>query len=374
MSNKLLFVCQWGKDRRKSWSGTHYGIFNALQEYVNLENVDIGMYNGTVYSLVEKAQKAICKILHLKKDFDCAALHHYQKVLRRKYFYNSKGKWTAIQFAECPQQNNILSYYYQDLSASIIKLLYEKDNDMFGYSGFSRVSPKSIYKRTQMQEGAYKSAAGIFCMGKWFQKYLIENGIPANKVHFVGAGINIDANKIDYSLKTGNKILFVGRDFRRKNGPLVLEAFENAKKIRGDIELYIAGANKQKDIDGVHWLGDVPSSKLAHYFNLCDVFCMPSKFEAYGIVFIEALTFGLPCIGRNAYEMPNLIEDNVTGKILMKEDSKELAEDMLLLLENSEIVNTVRARREEFIQQYSWQAVAERMLAIIKEDALKLNN
>ena len=37
---------------------------------------------------------------------------------------------------------------------------------------------------------------------------------------------------------------------------------------------------------------------------------MPSYFEAYGLVFIEALTYGLPCIGRNAFEMPNFIQDS----------------------------------------------------------------
>ena len=46
---------------------------------------------------------------------------------------------------------------------------------------------------------------------------------------------------------------------------------------------------------------------------MCDVFCMPSYFEAYGLVFVEALTFGLPCIGRNCYEMPYFIEEGKTG-------------------------------------------------------------
>ena len=49
---------------------------------------------------------------------------------------------------------------------------------------------------------------------------------------------------------------------------------------------------------------------------MCDVFCMPSYFEAYGLVFVEALTFGLPCIGRNCYEMPYFIEDGKTGLLL----------------------------------------------------------
>ena len=150
-----------------------------------------------------------------------------------------------------------------------------------------------------------------------------ELNLPKGKVHHVGGGCNIDVSRIDVSKKTGNKILFVGRDFKRKNGPLVVEAFKKAKAVSPEIELYIAGTNNVNiDYDGIHILGDISSEELTEYFNICDIFCMPSIFEAYGLVFPEALTFGLPCIGRDAYEMPHFIEENETGYLLKEEDRK----------------------------------------------------
>lgn len=172
---------------------------------------------------------------------------------------------------------------------------------------------------------------------------------------------------IDESQKRGNKILFVGKDFKRKNGPLVLEAFYRAKKVRPNIELYIAGPTTLK-VDntlGVHNLGQLTFDELVAYFNLCDIFCMPSKFEAYGIVFPEALTFGLPCIGRNAFEMPYFIEDGVTGYLLERENAEELSELMLKLLENRNIQNNVKSRREYFLNEYSWDTVAKRIVEVI---------
>ena len=251
------------------------------------------------------------------------------------------------------------------MSVSVVREMYEKDWESFQVCGFSNQSYQSMITREKIQNSAFVKAAGIFCMGEWYRRYLIERGISPNKIYTVGAGINLDANKIDASQKEGNKILFVGRDFKRKNGPLVLEAFQKAREKRRDIELYIAGPSKQKDADGVHWLGDVSSDRLAEYFNRCDVFCMPSKFEAYGIVFIEALTYGLPCIGRNAFEMPYLIQDGKTGFLLQDEDAWLLAQLMLRALEDSQMKENVVTNRAHYLKEYSWDMVARKMAEVI---------
>lgn len=169
-------------------------------------------------------------------------------------------------------------------------------------------------------------------------------------------------------MKRGNKILFVGRDFIRKGGYLTYEAFCELKRQKPDCELYVAGpaSNPIKSpINGYHFLGDCNSDILAYYFNLCDIFCMPSYFEAYGLVFIEALTYGLPCIGRNCYEMPYFIQDGVTGFLIDEDNPLLLANRMLQLLENETIKQNVLARREWYVQNYSWDAVAQRILQVI---------
>ena len=67
-------------------------------------------------------------------------------------------------------------------------------------------------------------------------------------------------------------------------------------------------------------LGNLPADKVQYYYNICDVFVLPSRFEAFGIVFVEALCYGLPCIGRNLMEMPNLIQNNETGLLIPAEE------------------------------------------------------
>lgn len=98
---------------------------------------------------------------------------------------------------------------------------------------------------------------------------------------------------------------------------------------------------------------------------MCDVFCMPSKFEAYGLVFIEALTFGLPCIGREAYEMPYFIEDGKTGYLLRKETPEALSNLIIAAISNKVMRDTVMSMRDTYIREYSWNSVCKRITEII---------
>ena len=122
------------------------------------------------------------------------------------------------------------------------------------------------------------------------------------------------------------------------------------------------------DLDGYHFLGDCNYKETAEIFNLCDVYCMPSYFEAYGLVFIEALTFGLPVIGRNSFEMPYFIDEGETG-MLLHEDNVDVLSDMIEdLLVNNDVKRNVRERRDYFLSQYSWDGVAKRICSVIEED------
>lgn len=99
--------------------------------------------------------------------------------------------------------------------------------------------------------------------------------------------------------------------------------------------------------------------------NMCDIFCMPSYFEAYGLVFVEALTFGLPCIGRDCYEMPYFIQDGETGLLLKDDDPRELAGLMKRALDDTSLQRNVADRRLQYIEEYSWKTVAGRIAKVM---------
>lgn len=231
---------------------------------------------------------------------------------------------------------------------------------------------KYVRQRAYIQLNYYKSCSGIFTMGKWLKDYLVrECAVPENRIYPVGGGINVDESLInDVPNKNNKRILFIGRDYIRKGLPELYAAFLVLRRSLPDVELYVAGPSKDpypQAVDGYHYMGDCSHEKLSELLNLCDVFAMPSHFEAYGLVFIEALCYGLPCLGRNAYEMPYFIEDGKTGILLNSYDASYMASQLTRLLGDEEIKKNVINKREWYLREYSWSAVAERIARIIGE-------
>lgn len=169
--------------------------------------------------------------------------------------------------------------------------------------------------------------------------------------------------------------MFVGKDFKRKGGYITYEAFKLLREQGEKVELYVIGPQSdpiENPVEGYHFIGQIPFNEEAKYYNMCDVFCMPSYFEAYGLVFVEALTFGLPCIGRNCYEMPYFIQDGETGLLLNYDDPHELARLMLRLMHEESFSLNVLSKRQQYIHDYSWDNVARKIYTIIKSEVLKL--
>jgi glycosyltransferase involved in cell wall biosynthesis len=263
------------------------------------------------------------------------------------------------------------TYVYQDLSVDYVRYMSLHLPKVYSSSGFSELCPKAVEKRRHLQNDYYRHhCSGILTMGKWLAEDLVtRTGIPRELVHHVGGGVNtrvLDNSQIE---RYGNKILFVGRDWQRKGLPITMEAFRLLRQSMPNAELYVAGPlhdpYADSSIEGYHYLGDMNNETLSHYFAICDVFCMPSYFEAYGLVFIEALTAGLPCIGRNCYEMPYFIEDGETGYLIDEDDAEELAQKMSLLLQDERIKENVCQKHDWYVKEYSWNAVAERMSEIM---------
>ena len=126
----------------------------------------------------------------------------------------------------------------------IIRFLKENSKQISGFESFNL---NDLYKRREWQLKVYEKCSGIFTMSKWLAKSLVmDTGLPSKKVHVVHAGVNIMPDKINYHLLGKNKketiILFIGRDFFRKGGDLVVEAFKILKKkYSSNLKLIIIG-------------------------------------------------------------------------------------------------------------------------------------
>ena len=126
------------------------------------------------------------------------------------------------------------------------------------------------------------------------------------------------------------------------------------------------------DIDiietGVECLGKVTRKELSSIMRKASLMCLPSIFEAYGLAFPEALCFGIPCIGRNRYEMPYFIDEGENGYLLKHDDPQELADLMMKALNNAAMLEYTVSNAKEERRKYSWEAVAYRIHTVVSSN------
>lgn len=367
---KLIFAARWDSIKERTWSGTTFALFSELKKYYEVESFEL---KEPLCARIKRKVNKIFSIQIFHEDFQVKMLKHVNRKFEKKY---GAQELIVFQFTETPRTNYTNNFIFQDLCVSSVYNLMKNEPEIFELTEFSNFSEMDMLKRIKNQQEFYNNCSAIFTMGQWMRDFIIKNcNVPANKIFAVGGGINIERDKFEPSKKNRKRFLFVGRNFERKGGTLVVEAFKKLRKMYvPDAELYIAGPqnNRWEGIEGITFLGDIGPNELIKYYNLCDVFCMPSYFEAYGLVFGEALCYGLPCIARNKYSMSEFIEDGINGYLVKSNDINELCEKMKMLIQNDEIFEYVMAHRECYINEYSWETVGKKINEVIKEK-VKIN-
>lgn len=150
-----------------------------------------------------------------------------------------------------------------------------------------------------------------------------EAGIPGNKLRLIYSGISsVKSNMtaIHFPKRCIN-LLFVGRFDAQKGIDYLLNVFKKCH--RNDIHLTVIGDNVVGDskkvnmvnTDKITFCGWVPREQLAGYYKGCDAVILPSRWEAFGLVGVEAMKYGKPIIVSNRGALPELINEEENGFI-----------------------------------------------------------
>jgi len=218
----------------------------------------------------------------------------------------------------------------------------------------------------KLEKETYLKADKVFVMGPHVRISLIDSySVDPEKVIVVGGGSNITTklNKDPEFREKSYKdriILFVGRYFKYKGGGDLLQAFKIVKKKFKDAKLIIVGCRPKVKIDGVEVVGKLKPDQLEKYYEKAQVFVMPSLWEPWGNVWIEGMTYQLPCIGTNVGSIPYIIEDGKTGFIVKPKNPEKIAERLIYLFENPHIME--QFGREGFfraVKNFTWDRVVD---------------
>ena len=156
--------------------------------------------------------------------------------------------------------------------------------------------------------------------------FVLDHGVDAGSVGVCRPLIDLPAPQPRPAANGAINIGFVGHDFHRKGGHVLLKATEG--RVGNGLTLTYVGAGIPPEIEGpgVRVIGSAPRETLmAEIFPAFDIFCLPTLEDANPLVLVEAASLGIPCVATTVGLIHELVRDGETGLLVPPEDPDTLA-------------------------------------------------
>ncbi len=123
----------------------------------------------------------------------------------------------------------------------------------------------------------------------------------------------------------------------------------------------------------VVFLGKRDQDTLPYYYSAAQVLVMPSLYESFGMVALEAMACGTPVIASEVGGLAYLVKDGETGFTVPDEDPDALCEKLIALLGDTELRQKMGKVAAEYAKDYGWEKIAVQILDTYK-DVIKKEN
>jgi len=114
--------------------------------------------------------------------------------------------------------------------------------------------------------------------------------------------------------------------------------------------------------DLVVFLGKRSQDTLPYYYSAAEVVVMPSHYESFGMVALEAMACGTPVIASQVGGLAYLIQDNVTGFVVPDSEPEGLANKISMLLQDKNLREKFGRQGAEYSKDYSWENIADKVI------------
>lgn len=204
----------------------------------------------------------------------------------------------------------------------------------------------------------------IVCVSQYEYDEAIKWGLDKSKLVVIYNGVEppeiiVDSDVENDSENNGLNILFVGRlDFQKGIDIVERIAIELGKKCR----VVIVGGGvhsnpKLAQAENIIYTGWVSKENMAHYYQQADVLLMPSRWESFGLVAVEAQSYGLPVVASRCSSLPEVVLEGTTGFLFPVGDVDEACRIMRSLNQLE-----LRIMRDKAVEFYNSNFTSEKMI------------
>ena len=117
----------------------------------------------------------------------------------------------------------------------------------------------------------------------------------------------------------------------------------------------------------VVFLGKRAQDTLPYYYSAAEVLVMPSFYESFGMVALEAMACGTPVIASQVGGLAFLVRDGETGYTVPEGDPSALCDKLTLLLSDHELREQMAVRAAEYAQGYNWEKIATQIVDVYED-------
>ena len=373
---KIAFLTSLDARDKKSWSCTYYSMAEALQKYCG----EI-YYIGPIKSRMESILSFFEKLLRFlfKKNFKY--LHSimlsksYAKLFTRKLsnqHYDiifAPSVSTEIAFLD----TKIPIIYFSDTTFKLMINFYKSYSNLF---------KRSIRNGNLIEFSAINKASLIIYPTKWpVQSAVNDYNGDINKIHTIQLGTNVKKiPSIDIILKRNLNdpciLFFLGVNWDRKGGTIAFNTLLKLEELGIHSKLIVCGCVPPSNLKH-KWMTVIPyldrnheiqNNKLYNLYLTSHFIFLPTRAETMGMVFCEALAFGLPSITTDVGGVKEVVIEKKTGFTLPHSaDSVDYAEIITKTWQDKTLyIEMVKNCYKYYNTNFSWELWANKLNTLIK--------
>jgi glycosyltransferase involved in cell wall biosynthesis len=258
------------------------------------------------------------------------------------------------------------------------KVFFTHNSDAFSfYKKFAVEYNKFNYFffdiKKRIEEDVMRRSARVVALNKGIQDYLHKRGITNTAI----IPNCVDITK--YQNESYSKyIMYVGRLDKVKGLDYLIKAFYELKDVyqhdlvligsgpdEGRLRKMVASMNIENRIKFIPWLDNM---KLREYYSKCSVFVLPSLFETFGVVLLEAMASAKPVIASDVMGPRNIVTHGKNGFLFKKGNTQGLKKYLEVLLNDVKLRNRIGENARKTVEEnYSFNKISGELLSLYEQ-------
>ncbi len=376
---KIAYATTFDSNDISNWSGTPFHMSKAFtQNGVEIERI----------GNLSRRLPAFFKIKQFWKDFACGQRESPRfNTVTAKYYSEQADKQIAqmnVQAIVAPQINPIV---YLNTKKPIVLWTDALYSSLVAfYPAFCNHSASTIEQGNIVtQETLARCELAIFS-SDWAARGALElYGASKDKVKVVPFGANIDCqhtltdihNMLKKRSRDTVKLLFLGKHWLRKGGDIVFNIAKALHAAGQKVELNFVGCHPPKEVDIPSYIkchGFISKKKpegvekITRLLSESHFLFVPSRAEAYGVVFCEANAYGLPSLTSHVGGIPTIVKNNINGMTFALDAKPEIYCNYIInLMQNySQYEELALSAFNEYQTRLNWNSATQTVKKLIQ--------